>query len=244
MVHLPSRLLLLAAALGFSAVNAMAAPDCDKPFPRLTAPAHGKISVAFVVTGMANVIDVAGAWEVFQDTMVPERGPAMSDQHPFRLFTVSNTKSPVQMTGGLTIVPDYTFDDAPPASLIVVGAQRGGPKLSAWLRSRHKAKATVMSVCTGAFKLAQAGLLDGRRATTHHDFYDAFSQQFPKVKLQKSRRFVRSDARIFTAGGLTSGIDLALHVVALYFGEDVAARTADYMEYKSTGWKTRSACPQ
>ena len=68
------------------------------------------------------------------------------------------------------------------------------------------------------------------------DYYDAFQERFPGVRLQRGKRFVRSDARIFTAGGLTSGIDLALHVVDLYFGGDVARRTAKYMEYDGTGW--------
>src|SRR5437867_5386255 len=93
------------------------------------------------------------------------------------------------------------------------------------------------SVCTGAFKLGEAGLLDGKPATTHHDFFDRFAMKYPKVKLQKGKRFVQSDDRTFTAGGLSSGFDLALHVVDLYYGREVAQRTATYMEYEGTGWK-------
>lgn len=93
-----------------------------------------------------------------------------------------------------------------------------------------------MSVCTGAFQLGRAGLLDGLEATTHHEFWDAFEKQFPKVKLQRGPRFVEHP-HVATAGGLTSGIDLALRVVARYFGDPVAQATADYMEYRGTGWK-------
>jgi transcriptional regulator GlxA family with amidase domain len=93
-----------------------------------------------------------------------------------------------------------------------------------------------MSVCTGAFQLARAGLLDGQRATTHHDFYDRFADEFPQVHLERGLRFVEN-RRIATAGGLTSGIDLALHTVERYFGRDVAQWTADYMEYTGTRWK-------
>ena len=98
-------------------------------------------------------------------------------------------------------------------------------------------KKLILSVCTGAFKLGEAGLLDGKPATTHHDFFDRFAMKYPKVKLQKGKRFVQSDDRTFTAGGLSSGFDLALHVVDLYYGREVAQRTATYMEYEGTGWK-------
>lgn len=74
----------------------------------------------------------------------------------------------------------------------------------------------VMSVCTGAYVLGDAGVLKGKKATTHHLYYDEFQKTFPDVLLQKDKRFVQSDSVIFTAGGLSSGIDLALHVVELY----------------------------
>ncbi|MGH8172209.1 MAG: GlxA family transcriptional regulator [Rhodanobacteraceae bacterium] len=204
----------------------------------LVAPAQGKIAVAFVVTENANVMDIAGAWEVFQDTMVPARGTSMDDQMPFRLFVVSDKKTPVKLTGGMTIVPDYTFEDAPAASVIVVGAQSGSDRLAAYLRARHAAGNVIVSVCTGAFKLALAGLLDGKQATTHHDYVDDFHSKYPNVQLMPGNRYVRSDATVFTAGGLTSGIDLALHIVDLYFGPEVAAKTANYMEHTGTGWKS------
>ena len=95
----------------------------------------------------------------------------------------------------------------------------------------------LQSVCTGASKLAAAGLLDGKEATTHHDYVDAFAARFPKVKFVKSKRFVQSDSVILTAGGITSGIDGALHVVERYFGRAIAQQTADYMEYEGAGWK-------
>jgi len=204
----------------------------------LIAPAHGQIPVAFVVTANANVMDIAGAWEVFQDTMVPGRGASMDDQMAFRLFVVSDKKEPIKLTGGMTIIPDYTFDDAPAASVIVVGAQSGSDKLAGFLRARHAQGNVIVSVCTGAFKLALAGLLDGKQATTHHDYLEDFHSKYPNVYLMPGNRYIRSEATVFTAGGLTSGIDLALHIVDLYFGQEVAAKTANYMEYTGTGWKS------
>jgi hypothetical protein len=96
----------------------------------------------------------------------------------------------------------------------------------------------IMSVCTGAFKLAKAGLLDGKEATTHHFFFGNFTRDFPKVKLVRQVRYVQADPLTFSAGGLSSGVDLALHVVAERFGAAQAQTTADYMEYQGTGWKS------
>lgn len=205
---------------------------------KLTAPAKGKINVAVVLTEGATMIDFAGPWEVFQDVHVHSRGSSMDEMMPFQLYTVSDTKNPIRSSGGMQIVPDYTFDNAPKPHVVVVPAQSGSsPKMMAWLKKAGSEADIVMSVCTGAFKIARAGLLDGKEATTHHDFFDEFAAQHPKVKLLRDRRFVRADDRVYSAGGLTSGIDLALHVVELYFGREVAQQTAVYMEYEGTGWK-------
>ena len=83
--------------------------------------------------------------------------------------------------------------------------------------------------------------LDGLAATTHHDFHDRLASSFPKVDVRRGVRFVEGGERIATAGGLTSGIDMALRVVERYFGREVAARTAFYMEYESKGWKVASS---
>ena len=215
-----------------------AAYSADAPRGKLTPPEHGPIPVAFVLTEGAVMIDFAGPWEVFQDTMVPVRGSAIADQHVFKPYVVSDTKQPLHVSGGMTVTPDYTFDDAPPAKIVVVPAQQGGsPKMLEWLRNAAARSDVVMSVCTGAFKLAQAGLLDGKQATTHHGAYVHFQHQFPNVHLIRDRRYVQSDTVLYTAGGLSSGIDLALHVVDGYFGREIAATTARQMEYEGIGWK-------
>jgi transcriptional regulator GlxA family with amidase domain len=196
----------------------------------LVPPRSGAIKVAFVLSERATVIDFAGPWEVFQDT---------DASIPFELFTVAPSRMPVHTSGGhgMTVTPDYAFEDAPSPDLVVIGAQSGGPGLSDWLQKIHRDGAVILSVCTGAFKVAQAGLLNGRAATTHHDYLDKFAQEFPTVRVVHSARYVRSDPLIYTAGGLTSGVDLALHVVDSYFGRTVAQKTADYMEYQSDAWK-------
>jgi transcriptional regulator GlxA family with amidase domain len=186
------------------------------------------MKVAFVLTKGANVIDMAGPWEVFQDTMV-------GDRMGFELFTVGESNNAVTMTGGLRALPQYTFANAPHADIVVIGAQRGASALPEWLRARATDSRVVMSVCTGAFKLADAGLLEGKKATTHHEFWDAFAKKFPNIQLERGSRFVQSDDVLFTAGGLTSGIDLALHIVEKFYGREAADRTAAYMEYRYRG---------
>ena len=89
-----------------------------------------------------------------------------------------------------------------------------------------------MSVCTGAFIVARAGLLDGLTATTHHDFHESFAREFPKVKLYSGCPLRGARAR-GDRGGLTSGIDLALRVVERYHGAAVARATATYLEYQT-----------
>jgi transcriptional regulator GlxA family with amidase domain len=191
-------------------------------------PKGGKIRVAFLVSSSADVIDLAGPWETFQDVMI-------GDEMPFELMAISETTSIVEMTGGLRVEPTYSFDglDAWP-HVIVVGAQsNGSPKVMELLQRAQGRVDITMSVCTGAFKLAKAGILDGKSATTHHEFYDDFAKQFPKVNLVRGERFV-DNGSIITAGGLTSGISAALHVVARYYDTETAARTAAYMEFVPT----------
>lgn len=197
----------------------------------LTPPAGQRIRVAVVLTEGATVIDFAGPWEVFQDAQAP--GAA-----GFDLYTVSDSTNPIRTSAGMTVVPAYSFNDAPPPNVVVVGAQGGSsPAMLAWLRRQATRADVLMSVCTGAGKLAAAGLLDGKEAATHHDFVDALGRRFPEVRFVRAQRYVQSDPVVLTAGGLTSGIDAALHVVERYFGREVAQQTADYMEYEGRGWK-------
>jgi transcriptional regulator GlxA family with amidase domain len=211
-----------------AAAAAIGAP----PAPPLTPPATGKIRVAFLISDGANVIDLAGPWEVFQDVHVHGRGATMAERMPFALFAVAETRAAVRLTGGLRVVPDATLGDASAPQVVVVPAMRGSARVHDGLRRVAPRADQVMSVCTGAFQLARAGLLDGLAATTHHDSWDEFERTFPRVRLVRGERYVESSARVATAGGLTSGIDLALRVVERYFGREVAAATARYLEHR------------
>lgn len=201
----------------------------------LTPPAHGAIPVAFVVSRGTVMIDLAGPWEVFNSVMITARGASMDDQMPFQTYTVAESTQPVTL-GGARIIPQYTFAEAPSPKIIVIPAQDGQTEaMLNWIRNASKTTDVTMSVCTGAFVLASTGLLAGRPATTHHGAYKTLANQFPDIQVKRGARFVET-GNLATAGGMTSGIDLALRVVERYFGRNVAADTANMLEYQGTGW--------
>jgi transcriptional regulator GlxA family with amidase domain len=195
-------------------------------------PDKEQIPVAFLISDGAVVIDFCGPWEVFQDAMIPSR-----QDMPFHLYTVAETNKPIRTSGGMQIVPDYTIANAPAPKVIVIPAQSTrSPAVLDWIRKCSKTTDVTMSVCTGAFVLAQTGLLDGKAATTFHGAFERFATTFPKVELKRGARFVEA-GNLATAGGLSSGIDLALRVVERYYGRQVAEKTAYNMEYQGEGWK-------
>ena len=197
----------------------------------LKPPAQGSIPVAFLLSDGAVMIDFSGPWEVFQDVSIPGRADAA-----FSLYTVAATKNPIRASGGMKIVPDYTFANAPAPKILVIPAQSAPSAATKdWIRKVAKNADVVMSVCTGAFVLADTGLLSGKPATTHHSAYVRLASQFPDIQVKRGARFTES-GNIATAGGLSSGIDLALRVVERYFGPQVARQTAFDMEYQGQGW--------
>ena len=230
--------LLALGLLAMRAIFATAAPantevqsKPDAVATSLKPPDKDQIPVAFVVSDGAVVLDFCGPWEVFQDVMVAGR-----EEMPFRLFTVAETKKPIRTSGGMQIIPDYTIQNAPPPKVIVIPAQSPpSPAVLEWIRNVSKTADVTMSVCTGAFVLAKTGLLNGKSATTYHGAFERFATQFPDVQLKRGARFVEN-GNLATAGGLSSGIDLALRVVERYYGREVAQKTAYDMEYQGEGW--------
>lgn len=210
----------------------------DASLARLTRPKNGPVVVAVVVGEGAVIVDFAGPWEVFagatyagaMDGMQP-RGMAWPKNPGFQLAMVSDRVKPFNAEG-VVITPQYSFENYPvQPNVIVIGAQDGPSQAKlAWIRAASKKADVVMSVCTGAFILAKTGLLDGLKATTHHDGYDAFEKEFPSIHLQRGPRFV-DNGKIATSGGVSSGLDLALHVVNRYYGDNVAETVAYWLEY-------------
>lgn len=228
------RRVLLSATAGFAAVQYSLHAQGTERSGKLTPPSGGRVPVAVPISQGAVVIDYSGPWEVFQDTQVPSGDHNVPG---FELYTVANSTEPVTVSGGMKVVPNYTFANAPAPKVVVIPAQSGNDAMREWIRKSAAAADLTMSVCTGAFILAETGLLAGKEATTHHGSYSAFAMQFHDIKLKRGLRYVEAGSNLASAGGLTSGIDLALHVVERYYGRYVAERTAFYMEYQGKGWQ-------
>ena len=223
--------LVASSALVYGSGRARAANTVEN---QLKPPEKGIMPVAFLISDGAVVIDFAGPWEVFQDVMLDDQ------RMPFHPYTVSAKAKPIEASGGMKIVPDFTFANAPVPKVIVIPAQGDdSPAVLNWIRKSSQTADVTMSVCTGAFLLAKTGLLDGKSATTHHNSYKIFERQFPKITLKRGARFVEQ-GNLATAGGLTSGMDLAMRVVERYFGREAADQNAYYMEYQGEGWRDSS----
>jgi putative intracellular protease/amidase len=182
---------------------------------------HGK-PVAIVVFDGAEIIDFSGPWEVF--------GAA-----GYEVYTVAASREPVTTAMGMKVLPQFTFADAPqPAVLLVPGGSVAGARKSAptlqWIRGASAHAEQTLSVCNGAFILAEAGLLDGLSATTTFHLIPKLAESFPKTKVVSDQRYV-DNGKITTAAGLSAGIDGALHVVDKMMGRGKAQATAIGLEY-------------
>ncbi len=186
--------------------------------------------MAFLISDNAVVIDFAGPWEVFGNVMIGNR------MDLFQLYTVSETLKPIRASGGMQIIPDYTLDAAPAPKVIVIPAQNNSSEaVLKWIRKSSKSADVTMSVCTGAYLLAETGLLAGKSATTHHGSYVDLAVKFPDIHVKRGARFVE-DGNLASSGGLSCGIDLAFRVVERYYGREVAKQVAYDMEYQGRGW--------
>jgi transcriptional regulator GlxA family with amidase domain len=195
---------------------------------QLKPPDNEMIRVAFAISKGTTEIDYVGPEAVFETWYAD---PVTKKPTPrFKLFTVSDTLDAVDGR-----VADFTFDTVPSPHIVVVPAQRGSAALIDWLRKVSLTADVTMSVCVGARHLALAGLLNGKKATSHHDAIDRLTKDFPEVQWVRGVRFVEGE-KISTGGGLTAGIDLALHVVERYFGRAEALKVAEHLEYEGKGW--------
>jgi putative intracellular protease/amidase/DNA-directed RNA polymerase subunit RPC12/RpoP len=178
--------------------------------------------VAILIFNAVEIIDYAGPYEVF--------GAA-----GFDVFTVAATKDPITTAMGMTVIPKYSFADAPQADVVVVpgggikATRESAPTLQ-WIRDETTKAEHTMSVCNGAFILASTGLLDGLSATTNSPRIDQLGVEFPKIKVVHDQRFV-DNGKLITTAGLSSGIDGALHVVSRMLGRGTAQQVALGIEY-------------
>lgn len=178
-------------------------------------------TIAFYLQNGVEVLDFAGPMEVFAYA-------------GYKVFTVSADQQPIKSQGILKITPDYSIDNAPKADILAFfggnsSAASQNSDVIQWVKNQNDIQ-YYFSVCTGAFILAEAEILDGMTATTFHNALDDLASKYPKVDVRKDVRFV-DNGKVITTAGISAGIDGALHLVAKLQGLNSAKRTAYYMEY-------------
>ncbi|CAN5119560.1 DJ-1/PfpI family protein [soil metagenome] len=178
--------------------------------------------ICFYLQNGVEVLDFAGPMEAF----------AIAG---FEVFTVSKTSGPILSQGILKILPDFTIDNAPAADILVLFGGNtpvayNDPEVVAWVQRREKQTTYFLSVCSGAFILAKAGLLDGLTVTTFHRRVEELRNAFPNVNVLAKVRFV-DNGRIITTAGVSAGIDGALHLISKIKGDKITREVVEYMEY-------------
>lgn len=196
-----------------------------------------KWTVGILIFEGVEVLDFAGPFEVFSRTrLAPGVESRRSEESaPFHVFTVAKSRAPISTTGGLSVIPHHAFADAPRIDLLVVPGGFGTRPLLHdaetldWIRRTAAAARKVTSVCTGSLLLAKAGLLTGRRATTHWAALDQLKSLGAGV-VERDLRVV--DDGVISSAGVASGMDMAFYIVEQLFGSEVADETARYIEYR------------
>lgn len=181
-------------------------------------------TVGILLFNEVEVLDFAGPFEVFSYSS-------------FHVKTVAETKDFIRARNGLTVYPDYDFNDAPDFDILIIPGGYGAeeieihnPKVISWIQIRMKKVKIMASVCTGAFLLAEAGLLDGRKATTHWMDIDRLEREYTRIRVQRDVKYVDQDS-IITSGGISAGINMSFYLVKKLMGQDVAEATAKGMVY-------------
>lgn len=189
-----------------------------------------KLNVAILIFEDVEVLDFAGPFEVF--AVASE----LRNHEPFHVYTVAEQAQPVRARNGMVVLPDFSVDDAPSPDILIVPGGFGTRKvmknefLVGWVQKHALQEKLTLSVCTGALVLAAAGLLDGMEVTTHHENLEMLQEMLPTGKVTGDKRFV-DNGMVVTAGGISAGIDMSLHVVGRLLGEEAVKDTLRYMEY-------------
>ena len=196
-----------------------------------------RLRVGVFIFDDVEVLDFAGPFEVFSRTrtVAGAESRRTDDSAPFTTFTVARTREQVTAIGGLKVVPHCSWADAPAIDILVVPGGFGTRALLhdeatlTWIRDAAARARQVTSVCTGALLLASAGLLHGKRATTHWAALELLAAIDPTIQVQRGRRVVHDG--VLTSAGVSAGIDMSFSVVEQVCGREVALETAHYIEY-------------
>ena len=176
------------------------------------------------------LLDFAGPYEVFSVTSDLNKLPL------FNVFTISSDGSEIRSVNGLKVVPDFSFTNHPPIDIFVIPggvgtrAEINKQEVLGWVNQTCKSSSITMSVCSGARLLGILGFLDHLESTTHHEVFENLKEIAPNTIIRPEKRFI-DNKNIMTAGGISAGIDLSLHIVEKTQGKAIVNKTRRYMEY-------------
>jgi len=188
-------------------------------------------NVGIFLFNNVELLDFAGPYEVFSVTS------ELNNYELLNVFTVSQKGKEITSVNGLKVLTDYSFDTHPNIDILLIPGGVGTRSevlkedILEWINKNHSNSRITMSVCSGAMLLGKLGLLDDMECTTHHEVIDDLKEIAPKAIVRPDKRFT-CNGKLFTSAGISSGIDLSLHIVEKLYGSDVANRTIVYMEYK------------
>ncbi|HEU0003562.1 MAG TPA: DJ-1/PfpI family protein [Ktedonobacteraceae bacterium] len=195
---------------------------------------HKIRTVGILIFDDVEVLDFCGPFEVF--SMARPAGIHSDDSVLFKAITIAEEDRIITCRGGLLVKPHYTIKNAPPLDILLVPGGQGtrrerhNQRLLDWIGEQDQRTDLTTSVCTGAFLLAERGLLDQHRATTHWNSVEWMRDTYPSITMLDDQRVV-DEGHIITSAGVSAGIDMSLHIIARLHGVDTAKWTARRMEY-------------
>lgn len=183
----------------------------------------------------AEALDFAGPYEVFTTASRVAHKSGLTPTTTFTVFSVAQTAEPVRLRAGMQVIPDFTLQRAQPVDVLiipggVVTAEMQKTQVIAWIKNTAAQASITASVCTGAFLLAQSGVLLHHRATTHWEDIVDLRLQFPGLTVLENVRWV-DEGNVVTSAGISAGIDMSLHLVARLADRALAIATARQMEF-------------
>ena len=196
------------------------------------------INVGIYIYNDVEVLDFAGPFEVFSTASRVKARIEPSSDDLFNVFTIGEKMTDIFARGGLQVVPKYQISHHPDINLLIipggiVNDELEKDHLISWIAESSDATDITASVCTGAFLLAKAGLLESKAATTHWEDINDFGSMFPDIVIKEDVRWV-DEGHVVTAAGISAGIDMSLHIVSRFADKDLAVLTARQMEFDWT----------
>ena len=200
--------------------------------------ARPTLHVAILAFDEVEALDLAGPYEVFTTASRMALRDQPDAPPPFEVSCVARTREAVQARAGMTLLPTHALASCPPVDVLivpggVVDAAMQCPETLAWIASVHQKTVLTASVCTGAFLLAESGVLQSGPVTTHWEDQTDLVQRYPALDMRSGQRWVEH-GRLITSGGISAGIDMSLHMVVRLTSEALALRTAQQMEFQWT----------